>query len=118
MILIPIAGLPLAKVAGSKTSVYAATTFGEYSDAMMRDGDDLPRQWSTGAGPAMVSSRVSHFFDLRGACMTLNTGCSSTLIALHQAMQSLRSGEADMSLVGGSSLMLGPDIFKSLGSLG
>ncbi|KAI0009530.1 hypothetical protein F4779DRAFT_369425 [Xylariaceae sp. FL0662B] len=66
----------------------------------------------------MSSNRLSHFFDLRGASMTVETGCSTTLVALHQAVKSLRDREADMSIVSGTSLLLTPDIFKTLGSLG
>ena len=112
------AGLPLEKVAGSNTSVFAGAFFHDYSDSMVRDEENLPRFWITGTGSAMASNRISHFFDFRGASMTLNTGCSTTLVALHQAVQSLRMGECDMSVVGGSNVLLNPDVFKSMGSLG
>lgn len=66
----------------------------------------------------MSSNRISHFFDFRGASMTLETGCSTTLVALHQAIQTLRNREADMSVVTGANAMLNPDTFKAIGSLG
>jgi acyl transferase domain-containing protein/NADPH:quinone reductase-like Zn-dependent oxidoreductase/SAM-dependent methyltransferase len=66
----------------------------------------------------MSSNRISHFFDFRGASMTLETGCSTTLVALHQAIQTLRNREADMSVVTGANVMLNPDTFKVIGSLG
>jgi acyl transferase domain-containing protein/NADPH:quinone reductase-like Zn-dependent oxidoreductase/NAD(P)-dependent dehydrogenase (short-subunit alcohol dehydrogenase family)/2-polyprenyl-3-methyl-5-hydroxy-6-metoxy-1,4-benzoquinol methylase len=85
---------------------------------MIRDEDQLPRFLPIGTFSAMSSNRISHFFDLRGASMTVDTGCSTTLVALHQAMNSLRTHESDMSIVSGSNLLLGPDMFKVFGSLG
>ncbi|KUI53493.1 Lovastatin diketide synthase LovF [Cytospora mali] len=112
------AGLPLHQVAGSKTSVYAGVFFHDYKDAMIRDEDNIPRLYATGTGSAMASNRISHFFDLRGPSMTIDTGCSTTLTALHQAVQGLRLGEADMSIVGGANVLLNPDWFKAFSSLG
>ncbi|KAI1134071.1 putative FSP1 [Hypoxylon sp. FL0543] len=112
------AGLPLEQIAGSNTSVFAGIFLHGYKESMMRDEDNLPRFLPTGTGPAMASNRISHFFDLRGASMTLDTGCSTTLVALHQAVQTLRTGEADMSLVGGSNLLLNSDMFKAMASIG
>ena len=48
--------------------------------------------------------------------MTLDTGCSTTLTAFHQACQSLKSGEADMSVVGASNVILNPDNFMVMSS--
>ncbi|KIL88308.1 polyketide synthase [Fusarium avenaceum] len=112
------AGQPLAKVAGSDTSVYMGTFNHDYRESMVRDEDDLPRFMITGTGAAMASNRVSHFFDLRGASMTLDTGCSTSLVALHQAVRDLRSGSSGMAVIGGANLMLNPDMFKALGSIG
>lgn len=49
--------------------------------------------------------------------MTVDTGCSTTLTALHQACQSLRIGESDMSIVGGANVMLNPDNFMVMSCL-
>ena len=115
---LPIAGLPLSQVAGSNTSVFAGIFSHDYHEGLIRDEDQLPRFLPIGTFSAMSSNRISHFFDLKGASMTVDTGCSTTLVALHQAVKSLRNREADMSIVSGSNLLLTPDMFKVFGSLG
>lgn len=55
----------------------------------------------TGASDAIVASRLSYFLDLRGPALVVNTGCSSSGVALHQACESLRNGESEMALAGG-----------------
>ncbi|KAJ4862469.1 polyketide synthase dehydratase domain-containing protein [Trichoderma breve] len=112
------AGLTMDQVAGSQTSVFAGVFTHDYHEALVRDEDRLPRFMLVGTWNPMSSNRISHFFDFRGASMTLETGCSTTLVALHQAVQSLRNREADMSVVTGVNLILGPDQFKAIGSLG
>lgn len=66
----------------------------------------------------MASNRLSHFYDMRGASMTVDTGCSTTLTALHQACVSLWTRESDMAVVGGANVMLNPDNFEIMSSLG
>lgn len=112
------AGILLEQVAGSKTSVYAGLWVQDYKDNLTRDEDNMPRFYATGTGSAFAANRISHFFDLRGASMTIDTGCSTTLVALHQAVLSLRQEESDMAIVGGSNLMLNPDTFKTMSSAG
>jgi acyl transferase domain-containing protein len=72
----------------------------------------------TGTARNFAANRISHFFDFRGASMTLDTACSTSAVALHQAVQSLRCRESSMSIVGGSNLALSPDTFVALGSAG
>ncbi|PYH41102.1 beta-ketoacyl [acyl carrier protein] synthase domain-containing protein [Aspergillus saccharolyticus JOP 1030-1] len=105
------AGLSLDQVAGSCTGVYAGTCFRDYPDSLFRDPDTLPRATLTGSGAAMIANRVSHFFDLRGPSVMVDTGCSTTLTLLHLACQNLRAGESEMAVVGGSNLLLNPDTF-------
>lgn len=112
------AGLPLQKIAGSDTSVFAGAFFRDYHDSMMRDPETLPRSLLTGNGAAMMSNRISHFFDLMGSSVTVDTGCSTGLTALHMGVQTLRTGESRMSIVGGSNVMINPDMFISMSSIG
>ena len=103
---------------GSDTSVFAGIMLRDYHDTLARDPDTLPRFSMTGNAATMASNRISHFYDLHGPSMTVDTGCSTTLTALHLACQSLRNGECSASVVTGASLMLSPDFFVTMSSIG
>ena len=103
------AGIAAENIKGSNTGVYVATFTHDYETMMYKDILSLPKYLMTGVGQAIVSNRISYAFDLKGPSMTLDTGCSGSLVALHQACQSLRSGETNMALVGGTNLILNPD---------
>ncbi|MDA0567694.1 SDR family NAD(P)-dependent oxidoreductase, partial [Streptomonospora sp. S1-112] len=86
---------------GSRTGVFAGT---------MGDAPEPPggttRRTLTGCGRGVVANRVSHALDLRGPSITVDTGQSSSLVAVHLAMASLRRGETDAALAGGVHLNL------------
>ncbi len=67
---------------GAEPSGYAASSF-------------------TGLSDAIVASRLSYYLDLNGPAMVVNTGCSSSAVAIHLACESLRSRESRMALAGG-----------------
>ena len=103
------AGITLESVKSSNTSVYVATFTHDYENMMYKDPISLPKYSMTGVGQAIVSNRISFLLDLHGPSITLDTGCSGSLVALHQACQSLKVGESDMALVGGTNLIISPD---------
>ncbi|MBW4630836.1 MAG: SDR family NAD(P)-dependent oxidoreductase [Iphinoe sp. HA4291-MV1] len=51
-----------------------------------------------------LATRVAYKLDLKGSAITVQTGCSSSLVAVHLACQSLIDRECDMALAGGVSV--------------
>ncbi|KAK2017786.1 beta-ketoacyl synthase [Colletotrichum eremochloae] len=107
------------KAAGSDTSVFVSTFGADYTDLLQKDPDSMPVYQATNSGysRAIISNRLSHFFDFRGSSVTIDTACSGGLTALHLACQSIRAGEVRQAVCGGASVILHPDQFISLSAM-
>lgn len=96
-------------VAGSNTSVFAASFVRDHEAITARDFEYQSPYQATGSGSSMLSNRLSHFFDLSGPSLMVDTACSSGLYAFHLGCQSLLRGESTTSLVCGSNTFLTPE---------
>lgn len=103
------AGMTIEGLRGSDTAVYAGLMCGDYDSLLLRDPDRLPTYTAVGTSRAVLSNRVSYFFDWHGPSITMDTACSSSLVAVHQAVQTLRAGESRVAVACGSNLILGPE---------
>ncbi|MEU1017184.1 SDR family NAD(P)-dependent oxidoreductase [Streptomyces sp. NPDC005898] len=63
-------------------------------------------------------NRVSFQFDLGGPSKAVDTACSSAHVALHEAVESLRSGRCDLALAGAVNLYLHPSTYVELATVG
>lgn len=67
-----------------------------------------------------AANRISHFFGFDGPSVAIDTSCSSSLAALHLAVQSLRSGECGAAVVAAANLLTHPyhaELLRDLGLL-
>lgn len=103
-------GIPLHKLAGTKTGCFVGSFTTDYYQTLNRDLEIIPKYSATGIRQAVLSNRVSYYFDLKGPSITLDTACSSSLVAVHLACQSIRSGESKMAIVGATNAIFSPDI--------
>ncbi len=55
-----------------------------------------------------IATRVAHKLNLTGPAITVQSGCSTSLVAICQAVASLRAGGCDMALAGGASITCPP----------
>ncbi|MGV9541619.1 HAD-IIIC family phosphatase [Nocardia beijingensis] len=101
---------------GSATGVY----LGVYSTGYLADAapEQLNGQVGTGLSPSVASGRIAYTLGLHGPAVTLDTACSSSIVAMHLAMQSLRAGECDLALAGGATLLMSPTAHIELCRLG
>ncbi|MEW1693579.1 type I polyketide synthase [Streptomyces sp. NPDC091263] len=94
------AGVDPLSLKGSLTGVFAGVVYHDYAT----DG-------GTGGLASVASGRVSYTLGLQGPAVTVDTACSSSLVALDWAVKSLRTGECDLALVGGVTVMATPTSF-------
>src|SRR6185437_14003839 len=52
--------------------------------------------------PSYTATRIAYKLNLRGPAVNIGTACSTSLVAIHQAINSLRLGECEMALAGGA----------------
>lgn len=73
-----------------------------------QDDQAVDRFHISGAGPFALSNRLSYCFDWHGPSITMQTACSSSLIALHDACLALQNRECRSAVVAGVNLILSP----------
>ncbi|MFT4979895.1 MAG: acyl transferase domain-containing protein, partial [Myxococcota bacterium] len=88
-----------------RTGTFIGISSADYRDLLVSAGE-LSSFGATGNGPSFAAGRLAYILGLNGPTMAIDTACSSSLVAVHQAAQSLRSGECDLALAGGVNLIL------------
>ncbi|MGF6881637.1 polyketide synthase 13 [Nocardia sp. GAS34] len=122
------ARIPASSLKGEPVGVYIGTSTNDFMMlAVMGLGNTDPGVPAsadayaiTGSSSAIISNRVSYFYDFRGPSVAVDTACSSTLVAVHQAVRDLRNGDSDLGLAGGVNMLLAPAGtlgFDSIGAL-
>ncbi|KAF3905358.1 hypothetical protein AA313_de0209816 [Arthrobotrys entomopaga] len=112
------AGITLSRISGSKTSVHVGCLSQDYYFANARDPENAGKYAATGTDFSILANRLSWFYNLKGPSLAVQTACSSSLVALDLACQLLRSGETNMGIVSGVSLMHMPDFWIYLDNMG
>ncbi|WP_439382908.1 SDR family NAD(P)-dependent oxidoreductase [Amycolatopsis lexingtonensis] len=97
-------------VRGPRTGVFLGAASDDYATLLDRAGADaVTRHSMAGVRRGLIANRVSYTLGLRGPSFTVDSGQSSSLVAVHQAVESLRRGECAVALAGGVHLNLVPE---------
>ncbi|WP_052808535.1 type I polyketide synthase [Streptomyces cyaneogriseus] len=110
------AGIDPSSVRGSRVGVFAGLMYHDYAAAQGSTGDgdgepDFEGYLGDGSVSSIASGRIAYTLGLAGAAITVDTACSSSLVALHLACQALRTGDSELALAGGVSVMSTPRTF-------
>ncbi|KAF2177784.1 polyketide synthase [Zopfia rhizophila CBS 207.26] len=103
-------GTCIDALSGSLTGVYVGNFSVDYQPNQTRDPDYIHRYTSTGSGATIMSNRISHVFNLHGPSFTIDTACSSSIYALHQALNAMRMGDCEMAIVATANMVLSPEL--------
>ncbi|MFG3232928.1 type I polyketide synthase [Streptomyces antibioticus] len=104
------AGILPGALGATRAGVFVGAMAADYSALVHRQGADaVTRHTLTGLARGIIANRVSYALDLRGPSLTVDAAQSSSLVAVHLALESLRAGESDVALAAGVNLNLAPD---------
>ncbi|MFI1394008.1 SDR family NAD(P)-dependent oxidoreductase [Streptomyces sp. NPDC020681] len=99
------AGIVPATLRGSRTAVFVGTLRDDYTNLVYQHGTDAITQHTmAGVNRGVIANRVSYYLGLHGPSLTVDSAQSSSLVAVHLACESLRSGESSTAVAAGVNL--------------
>lgn len=113
------AGIAADSLLSTPTGLFVGISFDDYSKLSVNSGDAtrIDAYSSLGNSRSIAVGRLGYILGIQGPAMQLDTSCSSSLLAVHLACQSLRSRECNLALAGGVNLMLSPEVTISFSKL-
>ncbi|MDR3636765.1 MAG: beta-ketoacyl synthase N-terminal-like domain-containing protein, partial [Isosphaeraceae bacterium] len=113
-------GLTQSQLAGTKTAVFVGISSFDYSvlETSFRDRGGIDVYSNTGGSLSIAANRISYCFDLRGPSAAVDTACSSALVAVHLACESLWRDDCTLALAGGVNALLLPDWYVGFCRMG
>jgi acyl transferase domain-containing protein len=110
------AGIPPSSLFGSNAGVFTGIGSFDYPTLEAQSCDPIVPYFATGASHSVASGRLSYVLGAHGPCLSIDTACSASLVAVHMACQSLRLNECSLALAGGVNVLLLPEMFVDLSS--
>ncbi|MFF8268228.1 SDR family NAD(P)-dependent oxidoreductase [Streptomyces sp. NPDC016562] len=104
---------------GTRAGVFVGAINDDYASLLHRQGaDSVTRHSLTGTQRSFIANRISYHLGLRGPSVLVDSGQSSSLVAVHLGVQSLLRGESDVVLAGGVNLILSEHSTRTLQHFG
>lgn len=102
------AGTDPATLSGSLTGVFMGLTHGDYQ-LLAADAHSIEGPYGfTGNNFSLASGRIAYHLGAHGPAYSVDSACSSSLLAVHNACRSLHDGDSDVALAGGVCIVLEP----------
>ncbi|CAG8370997.1 unnamed protein product [Penicillium salamii] len=95
-------------LAGKKVGCFVGVFGNDWQELALRDEQDFERPLVGCTHDFVLANQISQLFNLMGPSVTVRTACSSSMTALHEACQAIKSGECDSAIVAGTNLILTP----------
>ncbi|MGN7972315.1 SDR family NAD(P)-dependent oxidoreductase [Serratia sp. 22264] len=112
------AGYSAGEISGTDTGIFVGTGMSGYGSLISEARLPIEGYSLTGIVPSVGPNRMSFFLNVHGPSEPVETACSSSLIAIHRAVQAINAGECEQAIVGGVNTLVTPDGYISFSKAG
>lgn len=102
--------IPPSSLAKTRTGVFVGSMAVDYGDLTAHRPADI--HTGTGTSSSLLAGRLSYELDVSGPSVSVNTSCSSSLVAVQNAVDALRSGACDLAIAGGVNVVLTENVWR------
>ena len=110
--------IPFMKMRGSKTGVFVGNSWADFEKVRFAKKAPMNQHTALGQCANIIANRVSYHFGLTGPSLVVDTGCSSSMVAIQIACQNIWEGNCSLALAGGVNHLLDPDLYAILSKFG
>lgn len=105
------AGIVPSEIRGKRVGLFLTAGDVDYARRTVGSGDlsRITTYGKLGTNRAVGAGRVAYTLGVHGPAVFVDSTCSSSLVAIHLAAQSLRCHDCDLAIAGGTNLILGPE---------
>ncbi|HHL31383.1 MAG TPA: hypothetical protein ENJ41_02270, partial [Oceanospirillales bacterium] len=105
-----------AAFAGTDTGVFVGASTSDYEELIRKH--ELVAHASTGMNRSIIANRISFLLDLQGPSELIDTACSSSMVAIHKAVEAIKQGHCQYAIAAGVNALITPTHFLSYGKAG
>ncbi|KAK4878175.1 hypothetical protein RN001_010681 [Aquatica leii] len=107
-----------AVIDGSKTGVFVASSGIEPGNEWISHKLSSPNFGIVGSTWSTFAEWISYYFQLQGPSISIDSGCASSLYAVHQAVLAIRTGRCDNAIICGFNVIQNPYLHFALQQVG
>ncbi len=102
------AGIAPSDLRGASVGVFVGVAGNDYAGLQMPNYAGTDVHTNSGCTLSIASNRISYLLDLKGPSVSVDTACSSALVAMSQACHSIWDGQCSAALTGGVNAIITP----------
>ncbi len=104
------AGIDPQDIKGSNTGVFTGACSSDMLSISGNNIESVTGYENSGCSLSMFANRLSFYYDFHGPSHTIDTACSSSIVALDSAITALKEGKCDHAIVSGTNVIFSPSI--------
>ncbi|PHG78289.1 SDR family NAD(P)-dependent oxidoreductase [Bacillus wiedmannii] len=112
------AGYKASDLSGTNTGLFVGVGTSDYQELIQKNGFDTIPQATIGTSHCMLVNRISYFLNIHGPSEPIDTACSSSIVAIHRAVQAIQNEDCPMAIAGGVNIITSPTLHQSFSKAG